>query len=790
MKKIITIVAIAVIVLAMLVVGLNIVKSRGESQSFLTTTQTLTTGDTVEIQLVASKKQTMVDETDSAGQINGVTISDNEAVVLKLSFTDEKTITEKLDAIESDAKVVYSEMYHGAKYSIYTLKSENNATYHFIGWIVGSNVGILADGTAATQEIHDIYKSMTFFVKGTAQKDQRYCVDGIDMGYVPPKPTEPSETTDGKDENDKTDPTEQTDPNEPVELKDLGQVYFDGKIIDINNFTKAELKEMGYKSLGVWSISRGNLNIGGEFYNKKDVGQIRTSINDEDMVVVIGTDENVAEMKFFKDITIADSIDDISEKLSDLEMEKIERSSGAFYLFHDKNNTMIVDVNEDGVYSICVAISREVNLNLSEGEKEQLEKEKLLQHFSQNDKKTWPGHNQEINCDVDLSPIVLEGKSFSIDSLTIDDLREAGFTNKKSTPIKMTNGDDGESINIYELVLTNDAGAEISCIYNGSGAVLYLDIPTIPPEGDFFRDEDDVQANYELFGGIYPGVSQDDLRAALIQAGIAAEDMSMDEVVLRNENIFMKFKTDSSLSSGVTIINAKLAWPQEETDQDGQQGVTSDDSLAEEDDAQTSLLTNNILLSIANQDIYDEIMRYACDGNVSCYADQSTEVSYEKNVTKRPEGGFEQYWLSDSARTADGVVWHAAGNMRGITITFQVKDGKIVIADGIINKFVQTADNQTEIVCMETKLITSDRMADAVKYSAEIPNYIERGTLGAGSFENLYNRLAAIGEIIELKSNKYRNSEYTVFIRTGEQSESVQDAIAVYGHWNGTNLPG
>ena len=56
----------------------------------------------------------------------------------------------------------------------------------------------------------------------------------------------------------------------------------------------------------------------------------------------------------------------------------------------------------------------------------------------------------------------------------------------------------------------------------------------------------------------------------------------------------------------------------------------------------------------------------------------------------------------------------------------------------------------------------------------------------------LYNRTrATIGDKVELTSQTYRNSEYTVFIRmgsTGGNQASAQDAIKVYGQWNGTNL--
>ena len=52
-------------------------------------------------------------------------------------------------------------------------------------------------------------------------------------------------------------------------------------------------------------------------------------------------------------------------------------------------------------------------------------------------------------------------------------------------------------------------------------------------------------------------------------------------------------------------------------------------------------------------------------------------------------------------------------------------------------------------------------------------------------------KVAVIGDKVELTSQTYRNSNYTVFIRigsTGGNQASAQDAIKVYGQWNGTNL--
>ena len=82
------------------------------------------------------------------------------------------------------------------------------------------------------------------------------------------------------------------------------------------------------------------------------------------------------------------------------------------------------------------------------------------------------------------------------------------------------------------------------------------------------------------------------------------------------------------------------------------------------------------------------------------------------------------------------------------------------------------------------ELITLDNMTSKGGVSANPTNDPNAG--------KLYNKLrAVIGDSVVLSSQTYRNSEYTVFIRMGSMggnNAGAQDAVAVYGQWNGTNL--
>ena len=236
-------------------------------------------------------------------------------------------------------------------------------------------------------------------------------------------------------------------------------------------------------------------------------------------------------------------------------------------------------------------------------------------------------------------------------------------------------------------------------------------------------------------------------------------------------------------------------------------------SRAQKDDSAMGEVTNAIQIAMADQNIYDEVLYYTCYGNVSCYVDSanadnktfdglSTVKDAEGSVYVKTKDGIdtdrkEEYNYTDDARHADEIEYWAAGNMRGVTITFQPEKNsnasQYTLSKAIINKFVVTG--QTGTIAATAKVAA--RTNSTLKYINATPDYANKGTLGkmaSGTSANtyLYNRVrATVGDTIALSSQTYRNSEYTVFIRmgsTGGNQATAQDAIQVYGQWNGTNL--
>ena len=227
-------------------------------------------------------------------------------------------------------------------------------------------------------------------------------------------------------------------------------------------------------------------------------------------------------------------------------------------------------------------------------------------------------------------------------------------------------------------------------------------------------------------------------------------------------------------------------------------------SRAQKDDSAMGEVTNAIMLALSDQEIYDEVLCYACTGNVSCYVDSEASISDANKVQIKAatNGGgnnaSEIFEYNDNTRQKDEVEYLVAGQMRGVTITFypakNTNASQYTLSEGVVNAFVRKTDKKDDHVApADGSVVPSEH-----KYYSGEPDYATRGllsTLCAGSNtanHYLYNRVrSVIGDRVELTSQTYRNSQYTVFIRigsTGGNQADAQDAIKVYGQWNGTNL--
>ena len=227
-------------------------------------------------------------------------------------------------------------------------------------------------------------------------------------------------------------------------------------------------------------------------------------------------------------------------------------------------------------------------------------------------------------------------------------------------------------------------------------------------------------------------------------------------------------------------------------------------SRAQKDDSAMSEVVNAVLLGLSDQDIYDEVLFYTSYGNASCYVDETSKstvrATADEVITKNGDGSGvtkqKQFLYDDNARLDDEQPYYFAGNMRGVTITFKPTrntsgDMEYVLANGIINTALRSTGAGGTGAPLATHFSTT------TGYVFGDPDYSTCGTFAkmscdGGANNYLYNRTrATVGDKISLTSQTYRNSDYTIFIRmgsTGGAQTDAQDAVAVYGQWNGTNL--
>jgi type IV pilus assembly protein PilA len=216
-------------------------------------------------------------------------------------------------------------------------------------------------------------------------------------------------------------------------------------------------------------------------------------------------------------------------------------------------------------------------------------------------------------------------------------------------------------------------------------------------------------------------------------------------------------------------------------------------SRAQKDDSAMGELTNSIKLALADQDVFDECLAYTAKFNYSCYVDdaEARDLTTAKGavITKAADnvGGAKtdvQFTYDDSTRKLDETEYTLAGNMRGLTVTFSTKTGSDAVNN--TNKAVY------DLALGKVNTYAAAPTGASAPKTVDFGKMDSSGTAASSNTGKLYNRVrATVGDKIELSSQTYRNSNYTVFIcmgSTGGNQATAQDAIRVYGQWNGTNL--
>lgn len=211
-------------------------------------------------------------------------------------------------------------------------------------------------------------------------------------------------------------------------------------------------------------------------------------------------------------------------------------------------------------------------------------------------------------------------------------------------------------------------------------------------------------------------------------------------------------------------------------------------SRMQKDDSAMGEVTNAIKLALADQDVYDECLFYNVKNNYSCYVDGNADAQKDANKIydkiRKDDKSDADWHYNDNTRLLDETSYVPDGNMRGMTITFEGSGTNTAV-------FTLSSAKINAIPNAPTSRTLTYKTAGNAPASGKTYTLSEMSSGGANKGK-LYNKLrAAVGDSITLSSQTYRNSDYTVFIRMGSMGgndASAQDAVAVYGQWNGTNL--
>ena len=173
---------------------------------------------------------------------------------------------------------------------------------------------------------------------------------------------------------------------------------------------------------------------------------------------------------------------------------------------------------------------------------------------------------------------------------------------------------------------------------------------------------------------------------------------------------------------------------------------------AQRDSSAMSEVVNAVSVSITKREVFNELVNNSIPNNYSCYIDSNLEATYADN-----KAGSSSYTFDSGARTAIGTPYYPAGNLRGLTITFELndssKDSSYLLNNAIVNKF----------------------KPDSSKKLSEMPN--------------LYSAMkSVVGNELQQTSKAYRNSEYTIFVSVGDYGTIIGSRTEVYGQYSGISL--
>ena len=117
-----------------------------------------------------------------------IVVFDGEKSIYDVTFMDELTMNSYIELLEYDIqkemiKVEFLEnnKENGIAYTMYIVEKDKfNVHYEVIGWIIGSNTGIVAKSYESKESMDYIMDCITFEIMETKQRDDKYYYNVVD----------------------------------------------------------------------------------------------------------------------------------------------------------------------------------------------------------------------------------------------------------------------------------------------------------------------------------------------------------------------------------------------------------------------------------------------------------------------------------------------------------------------------------------------------------------------------------------------------------------------------------
>ena len=363
----------------------------------------------------------------------------------------------------------------------------------------------------------------------------------------------------GKDDNKDDDKPDVEQPQPGEELpQNIDDIMFGKKIVNLTSITSKTLSELGYQpssGISVWMTYSDFMSLAGVGYDGPNNTRLVVCTPEDAPTKIIGivADREETQCVFYKGIKVGMSEADCMAIIGDMDKDETESFGTKKYAVHNKENSLVVSIEDGVVEEVIVCVSKEARLNLSAAGAVDIAIQDFLEYtYPQNEHDNWIGYGIATNCTLDIDDIVIDGQKFAFNELTLRHILAMGFVPQSATFDIVTVGDISGVI-ASETFKSAD-GKELSCVFDADGKIEYLKINRIDDE-----DPNAKQTTLTLYKELTFGAESKTLEKVFKDCA-GSTIVSGSYYLVKSEDVTLWINCEDGLIDSITIINNKLVW--------------------------------------------------------------------------------------------------------------------------------------------------------------------------------------------------------------------------------------